>query len=151
MNTRLQVEHPVTECITGLDLVEWQLRVAAGEPLPRAAGADPLQRPRHRGAAVRRGPVRRLEAADRPHRRLAARAPRSSGGVRIDHGIADGGEVTPCYDAMVAKFIAHGRDRADAIRRLTRALEDAPLLGLRQQRPLPARPAATTRSSPRRR
>ena len=129
MNTRLQVEHPVTECITGLDLVEWQLRVAAGEPLPLTQ--DQI---RYTGHAIEA----RLYAEDpydgfkpqagrilhwRPH---AALHP----GVRIDHGISEGGEVTPYYDAMVAKLIVHGRDRADAIRRLSAALEDAPLVGL---------------------
>ena len=130
MNTRLQVEHPVTECITGLDLVEWQLRIAAGEPLPLRQDEVRIQRPCHRGAAVCRRPVHRLQPADgriawwRPQRALQP-------GVRIDHGIAEGGEVSPYYDAMVAKFIVHGRDRADALRRLGAALEDAPLLGLR--------------------
>jgi geranyl-CoA carboxylase alpha subunit len=129
MNTRLQVEHPVTECITGFDLVEWQLRVAAGEPLPVTQ-----QQIRFTGHAIEA----RLYAEDpydgfkpqtgtiaywQPDRALHP-------GVRIDHGIARGGVVSPFYDAMVAKVIAHGRDRADAIRRLTAALEDAPLLGV---------------------
>jgi acetyl/propionyl-CoA carboxylase alpha subunit len=130
MNTRLQVEHPVTECITGLDLVEWQLRIAAGDPLPltqdqvkfeghaieaRLYAEDP-----YAGFAPQSGPVLhwRPEAALRP-------------GVRIDSGIAEGGAVTPFYDAMVAKLVAHGRDRTDAIRRLVAAIEDAPLVGLR--------------------
>jgi geranyl-CoA carboxylase alpha subunit len=135
MNTRLQVEHPVTECITGLDLVEWQLRVAAGEPLPLAQHEI-----RFEGHAIEA----RLYAEDpyagwRPQTgRIAGWRPQDAqtpakagqGGVRIDHGIAEGGEVTPYYDAMVAKFIAHGRDRADAVRRLARALEDVPLFGL---------------------
>ncbi|HSM23088.1 MAG TPA: biotin/lipoyl-containing protein, partial [Rubrivivax sp.] len=136
MNTRLQVEHPVTECITGLDLVEWQLRVAAGEPLPLAQ-----EDIRFSGHAIEA----RLYAEDpcdgwkpqtgrivgwRPERAMNADDPAGSG-IRIDHGIHTGGEVTPWYDAMVAKVVAHGRDRADAVRRLTRALEDAPLFGLR--------------------
>jgi len=129
MNTRLQVEHPVTEMITGLDLVEWQLRVAAGETLPlrqdeirfsghaieaRLYAEDP-----YANFAPQTGPVLHFqpEAAARP-------------GVRIDAGIAEGGAVTPFYDPMVAKVIAHGRDRKDAIRRLMAVLEDAPLLGL---------------------
>ncbi len=146
MNTRLQVEHPVTECVTGLDLVEWQLRVAAGEPLPlrqdeirwtghaveaRLYAEDPYD-----GFAPQTGRI----AHWRPAR--AARAGRADAGtqgvptatlasVRIDDGIAEGGVVSPFYDAMVAKVIVHGRDRADALRRLGAALEDTPLLGLR--------------------
>ena len=129
MNTRLQVEHPVTEMITGQDLVEWQLRVAAGEPLPlqqheirfsghaieaRLYAEDP-----YAGFAPQAGPVL--------HFRPEAAARR---GVRIDAGIAQGDVVTPFYDPLLAKVIAHGRDRADAIRRLMAALEDTPLLGL---------------------
>ena len=128
MNTRLQVEHTVTEMVTGLDLVEWQLRVAAGEPLPLRQ--DQIRRQGHAiearlyaedpyaGFAPQTGRVLyfRPEAAARP-------------GVRIDAGIAEGGTVTSFYDPMVAKVIAHGRDRTDAIRRLRAALEDAPLLG----------------------
>ena len=127
MNTRLQVEHPVTECITGLDLVEWQLRVAAGEPLPLTQEQITFT-----GHAIEA----RLYAEDpydgwKPQTGVIAGWQPEASGIRIDHGIAAGGEVTPWYDAMVAKFIAHGRDRADAVRRLTRALEDVPLLGLR--------------------
>jgi geranyl-CoA carboxylase alpha subunit len=132
MNTRLQVEHPVTECVTGLDLVEWQLRVAAGEPLPLRQ-----EEIRWTGHAVEA----RLVAED-PYDGFApqagrivhwrpARATRLGAGVRIDDGIAEGGVISPFYDAMVAKLIVHGRDRADALRRLGAALEDAPLLGLR--------------------
>ncbi len=126
MNTRLQVEHPVTECITGLDLVEWQLRVAAGEPLPLTQEQITFT-----GHAIEA----RLYAEDpydgwKPQTgRIAGWQPKCTD-IRIDHGIEEGGEVTPYYDAMVAKFIAHGSDRADAVRRLTRALEEVPLLGL---------------------
>jgi geranyl-CoA carboxylase alpha subunit len=127
MNTRLQVEHPVTECITGLDLVEWQLRVAAGQPLP-------LQQ--HQISFTGHAIEARLYAEDpydgwQPQTGAITGWQPQASGIRIDHGIAAGGEVTPYYDAMVAKFIAHGVDRADAVRRLTRALEDVPLLGLR--------------------
>lgn len=130
MNTRLQVEHPVTEAITGFDLVEWQLRVAAGQPLParqeeirfnghaieaRLYAEDP-----YNGFAPQTGPVLHW----RPNEATA-------GDVRIDNGIAQGGEVSPHYDPMVAKLIVHGRDRDDAIRRLRAALADAPLIGLR--------------------
>ncbi|HYD77780.1 acetyl/propionyl/methylcrotonyl-CoA carboxylase subunit alpha [Ramlibacter sp.] len=130
MNTRLQVEHPVTEAITGFDLVEWQLRVAAGDPLPMRQ-----EDIRFQGHAIEA----RLYAED-PYAGFAPQAgtvrwwrPQQAlhGGVRIDDGIREGGEVTPFYDPMVAKVIAHGRDREDAIRRLRAALADAPLLGLR--------------------
>ncbi|MBY0235912.1 MAG: ATP-grasp domain-containing protein [Burkholderiaceae bacterium] len=129
MNTRLQVEHPVTECVTGLDLVEWQLRIAAGEPLPLAQQDVQFQ-----GHAIEvRLYVENPYEGFRPQtgqitwwRPELARRP----GVRIDAGVAEGGEVGPHYDAMVAKFIAHGRDREDAIRRLRAALADAPLLGI---------------------
>ena len=126
MNTRLQVEHPVTECITGLDLVEWQLRVAAGEPLPLTQEQITFT-----GHAIEA----RLVAED-PYDGWKPQAGRIVGwqpkctDVRIDHGIEEGGEITPHYDAMVAKFIAHGRDRADAVRRLNRALGRVPLLGV---------------------
>jgi geranyl-CoA carboxylase alpha subunit len=126
MNTRLQVEHPVTECITGYDLVEWQLRVARGEPLPVTQEQIVFT-----GHAIEA----RLYAEDpcdgwKPQTgRIAGWQPKSTD-IRVDHGIAEGGEVSPWYDAMVAKFIAHGSDRADAIRKLTRALDSVPLLGL---------------------
>jgi geranyl-CoA carboxylase alpha subunit len=129
MNTRLQVEHPVTEAVTGLDLVEWQLRVAAGEPLPLAQ--DDV---RFEGHAIEA----RLYAED-PYAGFVPQTGRivhwrpdvdAPGVVRVDDGVAEGGSVTPYYDAMVAKLIAHGRDRADAIRRLAAALERAPLLGV---------------------
>jgi len=129
MNTRLQVEHPVTECITGIDLVEWQLRIAAGEPLPATQ-----EQIAYSGHAIEA----RLYAEDpydgwKPQtgRILGWRPQRAAAGVRIDHGIRAGDEISPWYDAMVAKFIVHGRDRADAIRRLTRALEEVPLIGPR--------------------
>ncbi|HEY2624116.1 MAG TPA: biotin/lipoyl-containing protein, partial [Dyella sp.] len=135
MNTRLQVEHPVTECITGFDLVEWQLRVAAGQPL--TALIPGLQEDVVlRGHAIEA----RLYAEDpyddfapqagriswwRPH--LASAQP----GVRIDDGVREGDNVSTFYDPLLAKVIACGRDRDEAIRRLTAALEDAPLLGIR--------------------
>ena len=126
MNTRLQVEHPITECITGFDLVEWQLRIAAGEPLPVRQEQIVFS-----GHAIEA----RLYAED-PYDGWKPQTGRINGwqpvraGIRIDHGIAEGGEITPWYDPMMAKFVAHGRDRADAVRRLQRALEDVPLLGV---------------------
>ncbi len=130
MNTRLQVEHPVTEMISGLDLVEWQLRVAAGQPLPLQQDEIRLQ-----GHAIEA----RLYTED-PYAGFAPQtgdiawwrpAQALYDGVRIDDGIVEGGTVTPHYDPMVAKLIVHGRDRDDAIRRLIATLDDAPLLGLK--------------------
>ena len=130
MNTRLQVEHPVTEMVTGLDLVEWQLRVAAGEALPLSQAQVAMQghaievrlytEDPYAGFAPQTGTVLHW----RPELVLQP-------GIRIDHGLAEGSVIGPYYDAMVAKLIAHGRDRGDAIRRLRAALEAAPLLGLR--------------------
>ncbi|MFT3859219.1 MAG: acetyl-CoA carboxylase biotin carboxylase subunit [Aquabacterium sp.] len=130
MNTRLQVEHPVTEMISGLDLVEWQIRVAAGLPLPVKQDDIRLQ-----GHAIEA----RLYAED-PYAGFAPQtgdiawwrpAAALFDGVRIDDGIREGGSVSPHYDPMVAKLIVHGRDRDDAIRRLIATLDDAPLLGLK--------------------
>lgn len=129
MNARLQVEHPVTELITGLDLVEWQLRVAAGEPLPLTQAQVQFS-----GHAIEA----RLYAED-PYKNFAPQtgeilhfrpSDAASAGVRIDAGIVEGGAVTPFYDAMVAKVIGYGVTRTDAIRCLMAALADAPLLGL---------------------
>ena len=103
MNTRLQVEHPVTELVTGLDLVELQLAVAEGEPLPAAALDARARRPRHRGPPDRRGPGRRLPPVDRhvhPLRRAATR----SGSTPASRPAP---RVSPHYDSMIAKVIAH--------------------------------------------
>jgi geranyl-CoA carboxylase alpha subunit len=129
MNTRLQVEHPVTEMVTGLDLVEWQLRVAVGEALPLTQADIAMS-----GHAIEA----RLYAED-PYEGFAPQTgtvhwwrpqPDAAAGVRIDDGIAEGGAVSPHYDPMVAKLIVHGHDRDDAIRRLMAALDAHPLLGL---------------------
>ena len=131
MNTRLQVEHPVTEMVTGLDLVEWQLRIAAGEPLPLAQ-----QEVRFDGHAIEA----RLCAEDpadgfRPQTGTIVHfRPGAGEGIRIDSGVEEGSVVTPFYDSMVAKIIAHGRDRSEAIRRLRTALESSPLFGVTTNR-----------------
>ena len=129
MNTRLQVEHPVTEMITGLDLVEWQLRVAAGEPLP--ATQEELV---FRGHAIEA----RIYAEDPARDFLPAtgriahlRFPEESDRVRIDTGIAAGAEITPWYDPMIAKLIVHGSDRARALARLRQALAEVEIAGLK--------------------
>ncbi len=127
MNTRLQVEHPVTELITGLDLVEWQLRVANGEKLPLAQ--DELTITGHAVEA-------RLYAEDPGADFLPQTGeillwkPANLAKVRVDHGITSLGEVSPYYDAMIAKVIAYGKTRTDAIRLLARALQDSVLLGV---------------------
>mgnify|MGYP003694487129 CR=1 FL=1 len=128
MNTRLQVEHPVTEMITGLDLVEWQLRVAAGEALPLSQASAGFLRARHRGAHLRRGPRARLPALDRAHR-LPRGAPESDS-VRIDTGVRAGDEISQYYDPMIAKLVAWGEDRASALRRLRRALASYHVAGV---------------------
>ncbi len=146
MNTRLQVEHPVTECVTGLDLVEWQLRVAAGEPLPlrqdevafsghaveaRLYAEDPYDHFAPQTGVVAHWRPARARRAGRADAGTQGVPAGTLASVRIDDGIAEGGVVSPYYDAMVAKVIVHGRDRADALRRLGAALEDSPLVGLR--------------------
>ncbi len=128
MNTRLQVEHPVTELTTGEDLVRAQLLVAAGEPLPFTQESL-----RQRGHAIEC----RIYAEDPASGflpstgRLHAFAPPSGPGVRVDSGVAAGDEVTPFYDPMLAKLIVHGADRADAIARMRTALGEFGVLGVR--------------------
>ena len=136
VNTRLQVEHPVTEQVTGLDLVELQLRIAAGEPLP----------PQARDARVSGHAIEaRLYAEDAAagfvpatgvlHRFAIPEAPEAPG-IRVDAGVADGSVVSPHYDAMLAKVIGHGRTRAEAARRLARALQRAEIHGVTTNRDL---------------
>ena len=132
MNTRLQVEHPVTEMLTGLDLVEWQLRAARGEPLPLTQ--DDV---RWQGHAIEV----RLCAEDEqftPHTGQVLRfdPPEPAAGLRFDHALATGLEVTPFYDAMLGKLIAHAPTRAEAIDRLAHALDDTAVLGLPTNRSL---------------
>ncbi len=125
MNTRLQVEHPVTEFITGLDLVELQLRIAAGEPLPLEQDAVSFN-----GHAIE---VRLCaEDADQgfmPQSGVMARW-QAPAGVRVDHALHSGVTIPPYYDSMMAKVISHGRDRDEARRKLIMALEDMVALGV---------------------
>ena len=137
MNTRLQVEHPVTECITGLDLVEWMIRIAAGEKLSlqqsevqrngwavecRINAEDPFRNflP-STGRLVRfRPPAQTMFQAD----------PEQLMGVRVDTGVMEGGEIPMFYDSMIAKLIVHGRDRADAISKMRNALNGFVIRGV---------------------
>ncbi|ROV68601.1 acetyl-CoA carboxylase biotin carboxylase subunit [Streptomyces globisporus] len=127
MNTRLQVEHPVTELITGLDLVEWQLRVASGEQLPYA----------QKDITLTGWAIEARVCAEDPSRGflpsggtvLALREPRG-GGVRTDSGLSEGVPVGSLYDPMLSKVIAYGPDRATALRKLRAALADTVILGV---------------------
>ncbi len=129
MNTRLQVEHPVTEMVTGLDLVEWQLRVAAGAPLPLSADRLNL-----RGHAIEA----RVYAEDPARDFLPAvgtlshlRQPREvPGRVRVDTGVVQGDQITPNYDPMIAKLIVWGEDRPAAVRQLVSALSEYEVVGV---------------------
>jgi geranyl-CoA carboxylase alpha subunit len=127
MNTRLQVEHPVSECITGLDLVALQFAVAHGEALPFAQDELKIS-----GHAIEV----RLYAEDPANGFLPASGkitmwrPAQGEGLRIDHGIGEGAEISPFYDPMIAKIIAHGSTREEARRRLIHGLEDSTVFGL---------------------
>jgi propionyl-CoA carboxylase alpha chain len=145
MNTRLQVEHPVTECITGVDLVELMIRVAAGEALPlkqadvkrngwaiecRINAEDPFRNflP-STGRLVRFQPPREtMWAADTEH----------LFGVRIDTGVQDGGEIPMYYDSMIAKLIVHGKDRHEAIAKMREALNGFAIRGISSNIPFQA-------------
>ena len=148
VNARLQVEHPVTEMLTGLDLVEWQLRVAAGEPLP--LGQEDI---RFDGHAIEA----RLCAED-PARDFLPQAGRlalwqPAGDVRVDHALESGMEIPPYYDSLIAKLIGHGRTRAEACEKLAAALDATVALGVTTNKsflaavlrdPVFAGPGATT-------
>jgi 3-methylcrotonyl-CoA carboxylase alpha subunit len=128
MNTRLQVEHPVTEMITGLDLVEWQLRIASGEKIPLSQ--DELKFSGHAIEA-------RIYAEDPDREFLPSTGklvhlqfPAESESVRVDTGVDAGGEITPWYDPMIAKLIVRGADRADALAALRRALAEVEIAGV---------------------
>ena len=124
MNTRLQVEHPVTEAITGIDLVEWQLKVASGAPLPAAQSELKISghafEARIYAEDVPAGflpAIGRLEVLDFPD------------GVRIDSGVRAGDEISPYYDPMIAKLTVHGDSRTAALAALTRALHSTDIIG----------------------
>ena len=125
MNTRLQVEHPVTEMITGLDLVEWQLRIAAGEKIPLGQDQIPLHGHAIEARIYAEDPARDFLPAT--GRIVHLSFPENT---RVDAGVAAGGEITPWYDPMIAKLIVHGPDRAAALARLRQALADTEIAGV---------------------
>ncbi|MEV7910410.1 acetyl/propionyl/methylcrotonyl-CoA carboxylase subunit alpha [Streptomyces griseus] len=127
MNTRLQVEHPVTELITGLDLVEWQLRVASGERLPYAQQDITLTGWAIEARVCAEDPARGFLPSGGTV--LALREPQG-GGVRTDSGLSEGVPVGSLYDPMLSKVIAYGPDRATALRKLRAALADTVILGV---------------------
>src|SRR5262245_59889680 len=145
MNTRLQVEHPVTECITGLDLVELMIRVAAGEKLPLAQ--KDVQR---NGWAIEcrinaEDPFRnflpstgRLVRFQPPTPRMWASDTEQLQGVRVDTGVGEGGEIPMFYDSMIAKLIVHGTDRNDAIAKMREALNGFVIRGVSSNIPFQA-------------
>ncbi len=142
MNTRLQVEHPVTECVYGVDLVEWQLRVAEGARLPasppepsghavevRLYAEDPARDWLPQSGVLHRFEVPGVDARFAP-------VPGGRHGLRLDSGVEDGSEIGVHYDPMLAKVVSHGASRHDAVRRLTAALAGARIHGLVTNRDL---------------
>jgi propionyl-CoA carboxylase alpha chain len=121
MNTRLQVEHPVTECITGLDLVEWMIRIAAGEKLTIAQKDVKLQGWAVEARVYAEDPARNfLPSIGRLSRYIP---PDTMQGVRVDTGVYEGGEISMYYDPMIAKLVGFGKDREEAIARCAAALD----------------------------
>ena len=139
MNTRLQVEHPVTEAITGLDLVEWQIRVARGEPLPLSQDQVRI----HGHAIEARLYAEDPESGFLPSTGTLIRLHFPQGpGIRIDSGVEQGGAVTPFYDPMIAKLIAHAPTREAAAAKLVAALDATRVEGPKTNRAFLARLAA---------
>lgn len=127
MNTRLQVEHPVTELVTGIDLVEQQLRIAAGEPLAIAQHDVRMTGHAIEARLYAESPERGFLPSTGD---VLAWSPAAGEGVRVDAGVREGQRITADYDPMIAKVIAHGRDRAEALERLDGALADTVVLGV---------------------
>ncbi len=138
MNTRLQVEHPVTEMITGLDLVEWQIRVARGERLPKLQ--DEITQTGHAIEV-------RLCAEDADSTFLPSvgtlKRLRLPSGVRVDSGVVEGDDITPWYDPMIAKIITHAPDRMSAIEKMLKALDETIVDGVKTNRAFLARVLGT--------
>jgi 3-methylcrotonyl-CoA carboxylase alpha subunit len=143
MNTRLQVEHPVTEMITGQDLVEWQLRVAAGERCRWRRSNWPSTAIRWKRAST---PRTQTSSSCRPRARCASCTPpavqfmrggdaNAPAAVRIDAGVREGDTISPYYDPMIAKLIVWGRDRDQALARMAQALAGITWWGCRPTSP----------------
>lgn len=129
MNTRLQVEHPVTECVTGVDLVEWQIRMAAGEALPLDQSQIALNGHAFEARLYAEDPARDfLPATGRLHHLEFGAG--DGAGLRVDTGVEQGDSVSPHYDPMIAKLIAHGPDRDAALSRLGDALRGTRIAGV---------------------
>ncbi|MBQ5949872.1 acetyl/propionyl/methylcrotonyl-CoA carboxylase subunit alpha [Massilia sp. ST3] len=139
MNTRLQVEHPVTEMITGTDLVEWQLRVAAGQPLPKkqselaihghAIEARVYAENPEKGFLPSIGTLRHMDTPRAVEFELGADGANPAA-VRVDSGVREGDAISPFYDPMIAKLIVWGADRTQALARLSQALAEFRIVGL---------------------
>jgi 3-methylcrotonyl-CoA carboxylase alpha subunit len=121
MNTRLQVEHPVTEMVTGIDLVEWQLRVAAGEKLPKVQDEIRLSGHAFEARIYAEDPAKGFLPATGTLHHLSF-PPQDHGAMRVETGVRAGDRISPYYDPMIAKLVVHGRDRATALGRLSAAL-----------------------------
>jgi 3-methylcrotonyl-CoA carboxylase alpha subunit len=140
MNTRLQVEHPVTEMITGTDLVEWQLRVAAGQPLPKkqselvihghAIEARIYAENPEKGFLPSIGTLRHMDTPDAVSFELGGTPGAEPAAVRIDSGVREGDAISPFYDPMIAKLIVWGADRTQALARMGQALSEFQIVGL---------------------
>ena len=140
MNTRLQVEHPVTEMITGTDLVEWQLRVAAGQPLPKkqhelgihghSIEARIYAENPEKGFLPSIGTLRHMDTPGAVNFELGGTAGVEPAAVRIDSGVREGDAISPFYDPMIAKLIVWGADRTQALARLSQALSEFQIVGL---------------------
>ncbi|BCH33924.1 3-methylcrotonyl-CoA carboxylase subunit alpha [Mesorhizobium sp. L-8-10] len=130
MNTRLQVEHPVTEMVTGIDLVEWQLRVAAGEKLPRGQSEIKLDGHAFEARIYAEDPARGfLPATGTLHHLRFPEAAPASAAMRIETGVRSGDAISPYYDPMIAKLVVHGRDRPSALKALDIALTETEIAG----------------------
>ncbi|KAH6570365.1 hypothetical protein BASA61_009203 [Batrachochytrium salamandrivorans] len=127
MNTRLQVEHPITEMITGTDLVEWQLRVAAGHPLPKMQNELTLNGHAFEARIYAENPEK--DFMPDTGRLVHLRTPEESASVRIETGVRQGDEVSVHYDPMISKLVVHAEDRTEALRVLRKALEEFEVVG----------------------